>query len=84
MPQSKVLLVLLVTEVHSLVQSRNMSVVHVSSSEHAQDVRVSAPAGSEYLISAMVSELDSDKEGSLTPILEVRKGLKLASCNRTC
>ncbi|EKX43596.1 hypothetical protein GUITHDRAFT_140359 [Guillardia theta CCMP2712] len=84
MTGNNLLLVLLVTEVNSLAQSREMLVLRINSSEHAQDVRVSAPGGSEYLILATVSELESQVNSSLTPILTVRKFLKVSRCDRIC
>eukprot|EP00960_Hanusia_phi_P076992 768635-Hanusia_phi.AAC.13 len=84
MTHSKLLLVVLISELHSIAESRTISVIHMRSSEHVQDVRVLAPARSECVVSVTVSELSSDKEGSLAAIGNLRKFLRLSSCNRTC
>ncbi|EKX48481.1 hypothetical protein GUITHDRAFT_105628 [Guillardia theta CCMP2712] len=84
MTGGNLLLVLVVTEVNSLEQSREMLVLHMNSSEHVQDVRVSAPGGSEYLILATVSELENRANSSIAAKLTVRKFLKVSRCNEIC
>ncbi|EKX31837.1 hypothetical protein GUITHDRAFT_149039 [Guillardia theta CCMP2712] len=78
----QLLLLVVAIEVSSLWHHQQIMVVDAEEEERVEPVRVSGIAGSDFLLSIVLSERLN--QSSILPIMNVSRSLSLAACNPSC